>query len=118
MLFPSPTVLRVPPGSQNQCVVINVLTVSIRKNMFNLSWGTTVEVDSNVPSKYIFQHKTKDIPFGTSQGTFSLATSSGQTGSSLSSQKGHAEGVEEMVVQYYPALGDQVHPFVCNCLRL
>jgi len=103
--------LRFPTGPRNQCVVMNVLTVSVRYALTGRK--ETVEVESKDDlNKPIFQHKS--IPFGRSFGA-TFWSSFGRAGSSsLSKQKDHAELIEETAVQSYPAL-DQVCSYIC-CL--
>jgi len=99
--------LRFPTGPQNQCVIMNVLTVSIQTQNL-IGRKEKVEVESKDCTKQIFLPKYSPFSRPCWDTSSSKAPSSGQAGSSPSSrQRDLAEGVEETVVKSYPAVGDQ-----------
>ena len=104
--LPLSPVLRFPTGPQNQCVIINLLTVTIRtiRKKYSLS-GRREIVEVKDPTNRDLQ--SKDIPFGRASRGGSLPKASGQASSSFKA-RGHVEEAEETVVQSYPTLGDQV----------
>lgn len=105
-LYSSQT-LRFPTSPENQCVIMNVLTVSIKRDY--LIGHKKVKVESKGPTKDFFLQKY--IPFGRaswSKSSSKAPSLSRHASSSLSKQRDHAEAVEETVIQSYPVLDDQV----------
>ena len=130
--IPSPT-LQFPIGPQNQCVVVKLLTITIRKKKtFPFGYTEAVRVDVYpYPTKDDYQ----DVPFRTSSSNPSSSSglpgvhsspeqtdhaaapsSSGQTGiSSHTEQVDDAEEAVETIVQPYPMLGDPVRTLFIIC---